>query len=263
MSFSSPSGVGVSSGLPPKSNDETLKSSTDQPLATSVDPKTPSVGKGASGAKRPRSAEKPLKDPLAPKRPMSSFMIFANETRPQLASLEGEAKLTIGEIGKELGKRWSEMTGESKATYEEKAREAKTAYEQAMKNYQPSEEFLKEKAAHQELMATKNKKKNHRHFSPQESASYFKFVSNNWLNLAKTKTALTIPVLQNMLWEAWCAKVKPSKKSESDAANQFESYVTEMRGQILQKFPEISENEMQASLIQKWSSMSTYEKSAF
>merc|ERR1712098_898338 len=87
----------------------------------------------------------------------------------------GEVKMRIGEIGKELGKKWSEMGAESKSTWEEKARGLKADYDEAMKSYTPSEEFLREKAAHQEAM--KNKR-NKRHYSPSEVQSYFDFVSN-------------------------------------------------------------------------------------
>jgi len=90
--------------------------------------------KSQNGGHKTSKKKKPTKDPNAPKRPLSSYMIFAGETRGSL--LEETPGMSIGEVGKALGARWKQFTAEEKAPYEEKAREAKARYEVAVKAYE-------------------------------------------------------------------------------------------------------------------------------
>ncbi len=53
------------------------------------------------------------KDPINKiKKPMSSFMIFANEIRPEIKRAEPELKIT--DIGRRLGERWRALLPEEK-----------------------------------------------------------------------------------------------------------------------------------------------------
>eukprot|EP01116_Phalansterium_solitarium_P017452 TRINITY_DN4304_c0_g1_i1.p1 TRINITY_DN4304_c0_g1~~TRINITY_DN4304_c0_g1_i1.p1 ORF type:complete len:270 (+),score=96.62 TRINITY_DN4304_c0_g1_i1:72-812(+) len=67
---------------------------------------------------------------LPPKRPMSSFMLFANDKRADVVRDSPDAG--IAEIGKRLGQLWKEADDVVKAEYARKAAEAKAAYEQQM-----------------------------------------------------------------------------------------------------------------------------------
>ena len=53
--------------------------------------------------------------PQGGKKKLSSYMLFAKETRPTIK--EELPDLTFGEVGKELGKRWRALTDEQKAEY--------------------------------------------------------------------------------------------------------------------------------------------------
>jgi structure-specific recognition protein 1 len=86
--------------------------------------------KGKAKAK----GKKAKKDPNAPKRPLSSYMIFAGENRGKL--VEKTPGMSIGEIGKALGAEWKAMTAEEKVPYEDKAKEAKAAYVVKLKEYE-------------------------------------------------------------------------------------------------------------------------------
>jgi len=76
---------------------------------------------------------KAKKDPNEPKRNLSAFMIFSKETRGDV--LEKNPGFALGDVGKELGRRWREMDAETKKTFDAKAADAKVAYEAAMKEY--------------------------------------------------------------------------------------------------------------------------------
>ena len=47
-----------------------------------------------------KMTKKMLKDPAAPKRPMSSFFLFGKEERPRVMAELGN--ISVGEVGKEL-----------------------------------------------------------------------------------------------------------------------------------------------------------------
>ena len=74
-------------------------------------------GSGGAGAKKggaKKGATKmPKKDPNAPKRPMSSFMLFSNKYRHEIK--QSHPNTSFGEIGKLLGEKWRAVTSEEKA----------------------------------------------------------------------------------------------------------------------------------------------------
>lgn len=85
-----------------------------------------SGGKGAKGGKRKRT-----KDPNAPKRALSAFFCFCNDERPKVKAQH--PNYSVGDIAKELGKRWESCTNKSK--YEAIAGKDKERYEREMAVY--------------------------------------------------------------------------------------------------------------------------------
>lgn len=82
---------------------------------------------------------KKMKDPNAPKRAMSGFFFFSGEGRGKVKAANPD--FSIGDVAKELGRRWSELDDVSKQRYEamaEKDRERyeseKAAYQEQLKN---------------------------------------------------------------------------------------------------------------------------------
>ena len=59
--------------------------------------------------------EKVLRDPSAPKRPMSAFMLYARAERPKIVAELGN--ISVGEVGKQLGKRWVLLDVDIKGKY--------------------------------------------------------------------------------------------------------------------------------------------------
>jgi hypothetical protein len=78
-------------------------------------------------AKRGEPGGKKKKDPNAPKKPLSAYMFFSSENRPTVK--EENPQLSFGDLGKELGRRWKEMTASDKKPYEEMALRDKGRYE--------------------------------------------------------------------------------------------------------------------------------------
>ena len=60
------------------------------------------------------------RDPLAPKKPIGPFFEFAKDERPKVTAELGP--ISIGETGKELGRRWKSLSKGQKEEYKEKAK---------------------------------------------------------------------------------------------------------------------------------------------
>jgi len=82
-----------------------------------------------------KKRKKKQKDPNAPKRALSGFFFFCNEQRPDVKKIHPE--WTVGDIAKEMGKRWEVCTDRTRfdaMSVADKARYEKeiTAYKQGI-----------------------------------------------------------------------------------------------------------------------------------
>ena len=87
--------------------------------------------------KRKKPKKMPKKDPDAPKKPLSSFMLFGNEMRAKIK--EENPDIPFSGVGKILGERWRALDSESKAKYNEAALAAKAEYEKVYAEYLQSD----------------------------------------------------------------------------------------------------------------------------
>lgn len=78
--------------------------------------------KGDKGKKRKR-----VKDPNAPKRALSAFFWFCNDERPRVKETMPDAP--VGEVAKELGRRWHKCSADQKAKFEALSAKDKARYE--------------------------------------------------------------------------------------------------------------------------------------
>jgi len=83
-------------------------------------------------ARRPRGMKK-VKDPNKPKRALSAFFYYANEERPKVRASNPD--FSVGEVAKELGRQWNELSATEKAPFEKSAADDRARYDEAMKSY--------------------------------------------------------------------------------------------------------------------------------
>ena len=86
-----------------------------------------------------RRKNKKDKDPNAPKRASSAYMIWLNENRP---AIKDELLITnpgagVTDVTKRAGELWKELSDEEKAPFQAKSDELRAAYHEAMKAYKP------------------------------------------------------------------------------------------------------------------------------
>lgn len=77
--------------------------------------KSKDKGKLPQDAKEEKDSKKKKKDPAAPKKALSNYMIFGNEVRPKMMKDHPEWK--VGDFGKEIGKQWATVTDKQKEKY--------------------------------------------------------------------------------------------------------------------------------------------------
>jgi hypothetical protein len=85
------------------------------------------------------------KDPNAPVRPRTSYILFCSEQRPVLK--EANPTLSATEITSELGRQWKALAPANRVKYDKSAAEDKERYNAEMKNYIPPEGIVVSKRA--------------------------------------------------------------------------------------------------------------------
>ena len=80
---------------------------------------------------------RPADPPFRPKRGLTSYIIFNNETRDRLKAgtakgFKGFTDTPLTEMAKEISRRWKDMSPESKVPYETEAARQKVVAEQDM-----------------------------------------------------------------------------------------------------------------------------------
>jgi hypothetical protein len=78
-------------------------------------------------------SHKRRRDPNAPKQPLTAFFIYSTEERPKVK--EDHPTMSVTDVAKELGRRWSELDAESKQRFHARADELRQKYNIDMAEY--------------------------------------------------------------------------------------------------------------------------------
>ncbi|KAI0984055.1 hypothetical protein GJ496_005663 [Pomphorhynchus laevis] len=83
----------------------------------------------------PAAGDRPKrqKDPNAPKRPLSAFFLFCADERSKIRT--AKPGYSVGDVAKELGVRWANLSSDSKQKYFERQLKDKARYEREMNAY--------------------------------------------------------------------------------------------------------------------------------
>ena len=137
--------------------------------------------------------DKVIKDPEAPKRPSSSFLLFAQEERGKI--LKDMGPISAGEMGKELGRRWSSLEEGVKEGFKQMADEDRLRYKKEMKTYKQSELFLQKK------VSQCKKKKDDAQTGSLDA--YFQFLSSQWRIVSAAHPGVSAVHVQDLVWQKW------------------------------------------------------------
>lgn len=95
--------------------------------------------------------QKPMKDPNAPKKPLSAYFLFSQEERLKVKNENPDFSIT--EVAKELGKRWATLDPAIKQSYEMRYQESRKLYDAEMSHYKPQKKKKDPNAPKQPLSA--------------------------------------------------------------------------------------------------------------
>jgi len=114
----------------------------------------PAAAMAAANKSMPKSRQKKKKDPNAPKRSMSAFFWFSQDERKKVR--EKNPNYGVGEVAKELGRRWADADATLKSKYEALAEKDRTRYGQEKKAYQQQQKAAATQAAKDAAAAANN-----------------------------------------------------------------------------------------------------------
>lgn len=106
---------------------------------------------GAVAAAVQKPGGKPIKDPNAPKKPLSAYFLFSAEERLKVKAEYPDYSIT--EVAKELGRRWAAIDPAIKQSYEQRYQGSRRQYEQQMQAYKPQKKKKDPNAPKQPLSA--------------------------------------------------------------------------------------------------------------
>ncbi|KAI8341787.1 hypothetical protein BC941DRAFT_173561 [Chlamydoabsidia padenii] len=118
--------------------------------------------------------KKKHKNPFGPKHPMSGFLYFASDVRPEI--VQKHPSSNVGAISKLLAERWKKMTDQDKLPWEEKAREDKARYAREVMEFklaQDQNELHKQQAENNDTWQQQQRK------WMEQNRDGFQYNSNN------------------------------------------------------------------------------------
>merc|ERR1711874_914450 len=140
--------------------------------------------------------QKPMKDPNAPKKPLSAYFLFSQDER---LKVKGEnPDFSITEVAKELGRRWAVIDPGLKGQYEQRYQNTKKLYDQEMTAYKPQ------------------KKKKDPNAPKQPLSAYFIFSTQERLRVKEGNPGFSICEVAKELGRRW-AEMDPALKQRYQA----------------------------------------------
>jgi len=172
-------------------------------------------GTNASPVIGVKANQKPMKDPNAPKKPLSAYFLFSQEERLKVKGENPDYSIT--EIAKDLGRRWSTLDPGIKLSYENRYQDARKIYDAEMSQFKPQ------------------KKKKDPNAPKQPLSAYFIFSTEERLKVKEENPAYSICEVAKELGRRW-AEMDPSVKQryQQRAEEERQKYDVDMasyRGQ--------------------------------
>merc|ERR1711978_58739 len=140
--------------------------------------------------------QKPIKDPNAPKKPLSAYFLFSQEERLKVKAENPDYSIT--EVAKELGRRWATLNPAVKQSYEQRYQDARKVYDQEMNHYKPQ------------------KKKKDPNAPKQPLSAYFIFSTEERLKVKEENPNFSICEVAKELGRRW-AEMDPQVKQRYQA----------------------------------------------
>ncbi|XP_023342437.1 high mobility group B protein 6 isoform X2 [Eurytemora carolleeae] len=222
---------------------KTKMSTEDKSLSVSMETSESDLEPGSSTRDEQKIGEKPRKmkmpkDPQAPKKPLSSYMLWSMDERTKVIAELGNISVTT--VARELGQRWKNINPEIKTRYEQLAKEEKEKFVNSMKDYNPTQEFLnkvelaKKKTELKKIKDLKKINKIKKVKDPsapkRPMSGYFLWTQDNRANIIAELGNVSVPVLAKELGKRWGMLDEETKKDyEAKGIVEKEKYMMAMQ----------------------------------
>eukprot|EP00164_Ancoracysta_twista_P009567 GFYU01014196.1.p1 GENE.GFYU01014196.1~~GFYU01014196.1.p1 ORF type:complete len:279 (+),score=111.51 GFYU01014196.1:128-964(+) len=174
------------------------------------------------------------KDPAAPKKALTAFILFATDHRPRLK--EQYPGIKFGDVAKKLSEMWEKVTDEERKKYEEMARKDKERYEIE------KEEYNKQKA-----LEPSGRRRRKDPDAPKHSLNPFMFFAQEQREKIKAELPEGLRV-NTILGERWRGMDDAEKKKYVDLSNaDRERYHNEKQQYLVARHEQQREAEAQAA----------------
>jgi len=214
------------------------------------------------------------RDPDAPKRFLSAFFLFCAkeraEVQKELPNCNGAA------VTKELGKRWAVLDPEARKVFEEASKRDKERYEEEMKSYKPSEDFLKRKAEYEAKANLPTPAAvAERLTNPVED--YFTYLLLNWRQVHLANPGYSGRHTQEEVWRVWQekeragtsevgeVKVKAAKDplAPKKPPSAYFLFCSAKRAEVAKALPSLRPKEVTVELGRLWNELGEEEKAPY
>jgi len=220
---------------------------------------------------------KTLKDVDAPKKPLSSYLLFCAKER---ANVQQEMQGCNGaEVMKELGKRWAALDDKDKEVFEEAAKKDKERYEEKRRSYTPSEEFIKRKAEFDAKANLPNSSVVGQSGSSLED--YFIYLVLNWRQMHLANPGYSGRQIQEEVWRMWQSQARIAGRVEAAGGKRSKAKSTKdplapkrpltafflfakaKRAEVSKDSPTMKNKEVTAELGRMWNQLGEEAKAAY
>jgi high mobility group protein B3 len=231
------------------------------------------------GTRNPVLSKK-LKDSQAPKRPISSFIAFSMTERAKIK--EDLGTQSMAEVGKELGRRWGGLDAESKAVCDLASKQAKERFDEEMKSYRPSEEFLKKKAEMEAKKSCSVAERPGVGVGARTVEAYFAFLFSSWRQELSDRPTQSAQDIQDLVWQRWNSTDTTDQQSAPDSVSRGKKprkvrdplapkkplssyflYMDSIRAEVVSSLPQLSHREVMVELGKRWSGLDEAARAPF
>lgn len=148
--------------------------------------------KGKKSKKSAVTPKKAQKDPNAPKRPMSAYMMFVKTNRSRI--VEENPGLKPPQVLSKAGEEWKELTSEDKVQYDAMNAKDKKRYAKEMEGYVPPKGMT---------AGGKRKKEKDPNAPKRPSTPYFAFMNEHRAEIKKDNPSATIGEIGKLGGRMW------------------------------------------------------------
>lgn len=193
---------------------------------------------GYAPAKPLKTKASKVKDPNAPKKNFSAYLLYQNTMRDSFRT--ENPGMTFGQLSKFTSSMYKSLTPEEKARWEEAAQQDKARYEAELANYVPPPGFDQTGTLMEPPMMVGGRKYNKKHKDPNQPkrarGSYVYFTLDERPKIVQEFPTMKFTEMGHVMGDRWRALPAEEKRRYEDLANEDKKrYSEEMAAYNAQK----------------------------